>query len=257
MSACTTHDRGHVRIIAIDRPERRNALDLADRVELLDAVRGATAEARALVLTGTPEVFCAGGDLASMSAAPEVARVRLDVVNALVRLLAAGSLPVVAAVQGAAYGLGLGLAGACDIIVADSSATFSTAFGRVGLGPDSGVSATLASRVGRSRARELLLTSRVVGAQEALRLGLIDELCEDGTALERAVATADRLGALSAPMLHGVKKLLGGAGQLEEMLEAEALLQTHLLTTPEFEEGRDAFFAQRRPDFINARGANL
>lgn len=250
MPALTTQDRGHVRILAINRPERRNALDLGDRVELLGAVRAAT-EARALVLTGTPDIFCAGGDLASMSADPEVARVRLDVVNKLIRLLAGGPLPVVAAVHGAAYGLGLGLAGACDIIVADSSASFSTAFGRVGLGPDSGVSATLPSRVGRSRARELLLTGRVIDAQEALRLGLVDELCDDGAALERAVAIADKLSALSRPMIHGVKKLLEGSGHLDEMLEAEADLQTHLLATPEFEEGRDAFFAHRRPDFIH------
>ncbi|MER6941040.1 enoyl-CoA hydratase/isomerase family protein, partial [Nocardioides sp. NPDC000441] len=98
--AVRVEDRGHVRILTLDRPERRNALDLADRLDLLTALRAADHEARAVVLTGAGSVFSAGGDIRSMSQDRDVARQRLDVVNAVVRQLVTGDRPVIAAVEG-------------------------------------------------------------------------------------------------------------------------------------------------------------
>lgn len=251
MSAVAVEDRGHVRVLTIDRPDRRNALDLEDRLELLEALRAADRETRAVVLTGAGAVFCAGGDIRSMSQDREVARRRLEVVNAVVRQMVTGDRPIVAAVEGGAYGLGLALAAACDIVVASRSASFSTSFAKIGLAPDTGLAYTLPLRVGRGRTRELLLTARTFDASEAERLGLVETLVDEGSALETAVATATRLADLSPPMVSGVRRLLVQPDQsLEAVLATEAETQVELLAGPHFAEGRAAFLERRTPDFV-------
>lgn len=253
MSAVVVEDRGPVRVLTIDRPARRNALDLDDRLELLDALKAADREARAIVLTGAGTVFCAGGDIRSMSQDPEVARQRLEVVNAVVRQMVTGERPIVAAVEGGAFGLGLALAAACDVVVAGRSATFSTSFAKIGLAPDTGLSYTLPLRVGRGRTRELLLTARTFDATEAERIGVVETLVDDGAALEAAAAAATALAELSAPMVAGVRHLLAQPDQsLEGLLAAEADTQVELLGGPHFAEGRAAFLERRRPDFLNS-----
>lgn len=252
MSAVTVEDRGPVRILTLARPERRNALDLDDRLDLLEALRAADREARAVVLTGAGAVFCAGGDIRSMSQDREVARRRLDVVNAVVRQMVNGERPIVAAVEGGAYGLGLALAAACDIVVASRTATFSTSFAKIGLAPDTGLAYTLPLRVGRGRTRELLLTARTFDADEAERLGVVETLVDEGSALETAVATASRLAELSPPMVAGVRRLLTQPDQsLEAVLATEADTQVELLAGPHFAEGRAAFLERRTPDFAS------
>jgi enoyl-CoA hydratase/carnithine racemase len=251
-AAVTVEDRGHVRVLTIDRPERRNALDLEDRLELLETLRTADREARAVVLTGAGAVFCAGGDIRSMSQDRDVARRRLEVVNAVVRQLVSGKRPVVAAVEGGAFGLGLALAAACDIVVASRSASFSTSFAKIGLAPDTGLAYTLPLRVGRGRTRELLLTARTFDGPEAERLGVVETLVEAGSALETAVVTASRLADLSPPMVAGVRRLLTQPDQsLEAVLAAESDLQVELLAGPHFTEGRAAFLERRTPDFAS------
>jgi 2-(1,2-epoxy-1,2-dihydrophenyl)acetyl-CoA isomerase len=252
MSAVVAEDRGSVRILTIDRPARRNALDLDDRLELLDALEVADREARAIVLAGAGPVFCAGGDIRSMSPDEEVARQRLEVVNAVVRQMISGERPLVAAVEGGAFGLGLALAAACDIVVAGRSARFSTSFAKIGLAPDTGLSYTLPLRAGRGRTRELLLTARTFDAVEAERIGVVEHLVDDGLALETATATATTLAELSVPMVAGVRRLLAQPDQsLEGMLAAEADTQVELLGGPQFAEGRAAFLERRPPDFTS------
>ncbi|RRO16935.1 enoyl-CoA hydratase/isomerase family protein [Saccharopolyspora rhizosphaerae] len=252
MSAVVVEDRGPVRVLTLDRPDRRNALDLDDRLELLDALKAADREARAIVLTGAGSVFCAGGDIRSMSQDPEVARRRLEVVNAVVRQVVTGERPLVAAVEGGAYGLGLALAAACDVVVAGRGATFSTSFAKIGLAPDTGLSYTLPLRVGRGRTRELLLTARAFDAAEAERIGVVETLVDDGAALDAAVATATTLAGMSAPMVTAVRRLLVQPDQsLEGLLAAEADTQVELLGGPQFAEGRAAFLERRPPDFTH------
>lgn len=251
MSAVRHEDHGYVRVLTLDRPERRNALDLQDRRELLDALRAADREVRAVVLTGAGPIFCAGGDIRSMSQDRTLARERLEVVNAIVRQMLTGDRPVVAAVEGGAYGLGLALVAACDIVVAGRSATFSTSFAKIGLAPDTGLSYTLPLRVGRGRTRELLLTARTFDAAEAEWIGAIETIVDDGTAVERAVQTAARLAQLSAPMVSGVRRLIHQADQsLAGLLAAEADTQVDLLAGRQFAEGRAAFLERRPPDFV-------
>ena len=252
MSAVIAEDRGPVRVLTIDRPARRNALDLDDRLDLLDALQTADREARAIVLTGAGAVFCAGGDIRSMSQDPEVARRRLEVVNAVARQIVTGQRPVVAAVEGGAFGLGLALAAACDIVAAGRSASFSTSFAKIGLAPDTGLAYTLPLRVGRGRTRELLLTARTFDAVEAERIGVVEHLVDDGAALETAVSTATALAELSAPMISGVRRLLTQPDQsLEGVLATEADTQVELLSGPQFAEGRAAFLERRTPNFLD------
>lgn len=250
MSAVSVQDRGRVRIIYLDRPERRNALNVDDRLSLIEALRLADEQAGAIVLAGTGGTFSAGGDIHGMSQDPAKARHGLDVINTLARHLIAGKLPVVAAVEGGAYGLGLALVAGSDIAVAGRSALFSTAFAKIGLSSDTGLAYTLPLRVGRARARKLLLMSPTFDADEAERLGVIDLVVDDATALDSAIDVATRLAELSAPMVAGLRRILLQPDQsLEGILEAEAALQVELLTGPNFTEGRAAFLERRRPKF--------
>ena len=253
-TAVLTEDRGHVRILTLNRPERRNALDLADRGALLAALEEADSDtgARALVLTGAGPVFSAGGDIASMSPDPEVARIRLDTVNRIARQMLTAGTPVVAAVEGGAYGLGLSLSCACDTVVAGRGADFAASFARIGLVADTGLFYSLPKRVGAARARQLLMNARTVPAEEAERIGLADEVVDDGAALERAVAVAARLARWSAPMVAATRRILSQPDQsLEALLAAEAEAQIELLAGPESAEGRAAFLERRRADFVD------
>lgn len=247
-------DRGPVRVLTLNRPERRNAMDLDDRVVLLDALVAAEREARAIVLCGTAPMFCAGGDIGSMTDDPVLGRRRLELVSAIARQMVSSSTPIVAAVEGGAFGLGLALTCASDLVVASDSARFAAAFAKIGLAPDTGLSWSLPRRVGPAMTRRMLLTSCSVGAAEALSSGLVDELVDEGAALDRAIAVANDLAAMSAPVVAGVRRLLSQPDQsLEGLLDAEAAVQLELFGTPEFAEGRAAFFERRPADFVGAR----
>lgn len=249
-------DHGGVRVLTLDRPERRNALDLDDRRELVVALRAASADpqCRALILTGSGEVFSAGGDISSMSSDPVVARARLDLANQVARELVGTDLPVISAVEGGAFGLGLSLACAGDLVVAGASASFAASFARIGLVSDTGLSWTLPRRVGPGRARTMLLTARTVRADEAHRIGLVDELVEDGSALDRALELATQVGSLSAPATAATKRMMVHCDDpLDEMLDLEARVQVELLAGADFAEGRDAFLERRSAVFREPR----
>lgn len=251
MSGVRVEDRGAVRILTLDRPEARNALGRAERRALRDALARAGEESRAIVLAGAGPVFCAGGDLRTMSQERSVARARLAEVGDLVRELIAGERSVVAAVEGGAYGLGLALALACDVVVAGRSARFCTAFAKVGLAPDTALAYTLPLRVGRGRALDLLLTARTVGAEEGERIGLVETVVDDGAALERALAIATSIADLSPAMVTGTRRILAQADRsLDGVLAAEADLQVELLAGDQFAERRAAFLEHRRPEIV-------
>jgi 2-(1,2-epoxy-1,2-dihydrophenyl)acetyl-CoA isomerase len=243
---------GAIATVVLDRPDRLNALDLDDRRQLLTVVQRLErdADCRAVILTGTGQVFCAGGDIRSMSQNGEQARARLEVVNGIARTIAHSRLPYVGAVRGGGFGMGLALVAACDHVVSADDARFSASFVRIGLGPDSGASWSLARRVGPGRAKQMIMTGRPVGAEEALRAGLVDELVPvfdvTATAAERAAALAG-----AAPLaLAGIKRIFAQERQdLDAVLGLEATLQLGLLASADFAEGRAAFLERRKPAF--------
>jgi 2-(1,2-epoxy-1,2-dihydrophenyl)acetyl-CoA isomerase len=241
---------GAVLVLTLDYPERRNALAIPLREQLatiLEAAEGDPAT-RAIVLTGAGGVFCSGGDISGMDVASAAAgRERLRRAHRIIRLLAAGKTPVVAAVEGWCVGAGLSLACACDTIVAAEDARFLAGFGKVGLMADLGLPFTLPARIGAGRARQVLLYGTTIEAREAERIGLVDAVVPKGEALGVAMEKA-RFLATQAPLPIALTKLLLAEG-LDRALEAERQFQSTLFLTRDHAEGREAFLAKRAPDF--------
>jgi 2-(1,2-epoxy-1,2-dihydrophenyl)acetyl-CoA isomerase len=246
----TTRIDSGVETITMTQP----ALTQAARRDLLAAVGAASTDAavRVIVLTGTGSVFCAGQDLAEHAEAlgrdPATAVESLrDEYGPLISLIANAAKPVVAAINGACAGGGLGLALACDIRIALDTARFAPAFAAIGLAPDCGVAATLARAVGGARAREILLLSRPFSAAEALAWGLVTMTAGAG-ALETTVAeTAASLAAAPPAALAATRKLLdaAAAAPLDQVLRLEYERQRELVQTEEHQQAVRAFLARR------------
>ncbi|MDX3452391.1 enoyl-CoA hydratase-related protein [Streptomyces sp. ME02-8801-2C] len=231
-----------------------NPIDLATARALLDAARECEkARARAVLLTGRGPSFCVGGDLKEFAALPgerlagHLAAVT-DALHGALRTLAGLDAPLVAAVQGAVAGAGLGLASAADVCLAASDARFMAAYTAIGYTPDAGTSWTLPRLVGPRRALDLLLTNRRVPAREALEMGLVSRVVEPERLYEEAVETAAVL-ARGATGAYGVTRWLVGRASsvgLTEHLEAEA---RHLSAAAVSAEGREgvAAFIEGRP----------
>ncbi|MET1232282.1 MAG: enoyl-CoA hydratase-related protein [Candidatus Limnocylindrales bacterium] len=247
------HDAG-VRTLTLDRPDALNALDRELKDVLLAALRGAARDraVRAVVLTGAGRAFCAGQDLrergdGAPSLAGELRERYIPIVEALHRL----EKPVVAAVNGVAAGAGFSLALACDLRVMSETATFISAFGRIGLVPDSGLSWFLPRLVGPARAAEIIFTTDPVDAVTAERIGLVERVVPADACLAEAEALAARL-ATGAPLAIGLAKR-SLAFSLEHDLAAslafEAELQGIAGRSADHAEGVAAFAEKRAPTF--------
>lgn len=245
--------QGPVAVLTMNQPERRNALSASLRDALLAALEPLLADpdCRALVLTGTEGSFCAGGDLAALPERdPLQSRARMRRSQELVRLLAAGPKPVVAAVNGFAYGAGFSLALACDYVLVGASARFGAVFGAVGLMADLGLLWSLPQRVGPGEARRLLFTNAVVGAEEAMALGVADRLVPDAGLRDAAIALAADFAKAPPVAVAQTKSVLARSpAALDAMLQMEAEAQTLLFGTDDFAEGRKAFLEKRKPRF--------
>lgn len=235
-----------VATITLVREARMNAFDEAMHAELraaLAAVEG-DATVRAVVITGSGRAFSSGQDLgerAATFAQGQVPDLRTSLehnYNPLVRRLAELSVPVIATVNGIAFGAGAALAIACDIVVAARSARFQFGFVNVGLGPDSGASWHLPRLVGQARAMDLALTARPVSAEEALTMGLVSRMVEDADLAENVAAIARELAAKSAPAVAAVKRQLRAnpAGTLDAALDVERDTQAILGASAEYRE---------------------
>jgi 2-(1,2-epoxy-1,2-dihydrophenyl)acetyl-CoA isomerase len=244
---------GPVRVIRLNYPARRNALSLELRAVLISAVETAMedSEARALVLTGNGGAFCAGGDISSMQNVAGVSgRDRLARLHRLARLLVAGPKPVVAAVEGYAYGAGMSLALLCDQVVAARDAKFCCSFNKVGLMPDMAALWTVPQRVNAGWAKRLMMLAEEVDGETAHRIGLADHLAESGQALAEAMIVAERFAAAAPlPIAYTKAALARGPQPLEALLAQEADSQALLFNSKDFAEGRDAFLAKRKPAF--------
>ena len=241
---------GSAAILTLDYPARRNALAMEMRRAVIEAMERLEGDAgvRAIVMTGAGGTFSAGGDLSTMDAGDIAAgRERFRTTHRMVRLLIKSSKPIIAAVEGFAVGAGLSVALCCDTVVAGASAKFAAGFGRVGLIADLGLPHTLPLRVGQGRARQILLYGERIEAAEALRIGLVDHVVADGTALEAALGRA-RLFQHQAPLATAFIKQHLAAG-LDAALEWERDTQSALFLTEDHAEGKAAFFEKRAAVF--------
>ena len=227
-----------VATVTLNRPGASNAVDLGLTRALAAAVAAVAADdaARVLLLCGAGKRFCAGGDLGAMDAAPdrgafirELAGAAHEVVRALDRL----EKPVVAAVQGAAAGIGLSFVLGADLVVAGAGAKFVSAYTSVGLTPDGGQSWLLPRIVGARRAAEIVLLSEPLSAERALEYGIVSAVVEDGSELARARELAAALAARPAQALGPARRLLrdGMDRSLSDHLDAEAAAITAAAST--------------------------
>jgi len=230
-----TYPRPEIAVITLNRPEKLNALS-RDLVESLHATIdeiAASNECRVVVLTGAGRGFSSGLDLTdpnppSAGSGLEFPRSGMrwqERIAELTTRIHRLRQPVIAAVNGPAYGGGLGIAAACDIRIASGSARFCTQFIKLGLGGcDIGVSYTLPRIIGAGPAFDMILTARVIDAEEALRLGLVTRLSEDATLLDDALAIAETLCGYGEFGLESTKQVLWAnldAGSLEAALHVE------------------------------------
>lgn len=196
---------GSLAVLALDNPSRRNAFSAgvkADLIRHLNALIG-DRSCRGIVITGSGDTFCSGGDLKGMQAdGPETANYlfrrlqRRESSSTVMKLLISSPKPVVTAVEGAAFGIGFGLAVTGDLTVAARNSRFCAAQIRRGLCPDGLMYYTVTARCGPGRARELLLSGREFNALDGERYGIVHELTEPGKALEAAMAAAGRFAEL-------------------------------------------------------------
>ena len=251
-----TRSVGRVTVLSLNGPGRRNAISVEMREATIRTLKACIAsdDCRAIVLTGNNGDFSSGGDVKATraEAEPDPLRTRRNamLLHDVVRLIAVGPKAVVAAVEGCAYGAGVSLAAACDYVVAARGARFCASFGKVGLMADAGLTWSLVQRVGPVKAKQLLLTARIVEAEEATAIGLADQLVETGGALDAAIAEAETYAGLAPLAVAAMKSALGrGPAPLETMLAIEADLQPMLAMSHDYREGREAFSERRKPTF--------
>jgi len=253
MTSVLRGDRDAVRVLTLNRPEMRNAIDLELRVGLAEALEDAMRDpaVRAVVLTGAGSMFCSGGDITTMRRmGPAEAGPRAELTQRVVRAIWTGPKPVLAAVEGGAFGAGLSLAIACDRVVAAEDARLAISFQRVGLAGDMGIFSSLPRRIGAARARQLLMLPRELTATEALDVGLVDVVAPTRTALEAALEDARRLAGSPPLALAAVKRLLrSSAADPVAVLDLEAAEQVALFDSDDFGEGVQAFHDRRAPIF--------
>lgn len=237
-------------VFTLNDPDRRNALSADMRVQFLKALRheATNPESRAVVLTGAGSAFCAGGDISAMGIDADRSIERLKILHDLTRLLAGFPKPVVAAVNGHAFGAGWSLALLADYAITAPQAKFGATFGKMGLVPDTAFLWAAARRVGQTRSLQLFMSARTVAAEEALAGGLVDEMSE--SLLDDAIARAESFCGV-APLAFAAAKATYTEGPegIEPYLKREFEDQSRMYRSKDHREAVAAFREKRSPQF--------
>lgn len=238
--------------VVLDAPERRNALTLDDLRELDDAYRrAAEAGVRALLLRGEGRTFCAGRDIATVEPAADDVPAYLGAVEAVMRRIAGFPAPTFAAVQGAALGVGLGLAIATDVVYIAETAKVGSPFARLGALLDSGGHALLYERLGAHRALDLVYTGDLLSGAEAVAAGLFSRAVPDDEVLAFTRGKARVAASGPTQALLASKRLIARLRdeRLWDVVADETDGQEALRATADYREGFAAFREKRAPSF--------
>ncbi|MDQ3915281.1 MAG: enoyl-CoA hydratase/isomerase family protein [Actinomycetota bacterium] len=241
MSSVRIEREDDLAVLTIDRPGRRNALGSRDARAVASAVEDGARGARVLILTGAGDAFSAGGDLDELERwsdlePGEIGSTLYESFQAMIRSIRRSDAVVIAAINGAAVGAGMDLALACDLRIAADSARLGQVWVRLGVIPGTGGAWLTQHLAGPGRAAQLLLTGQLVGAQEALAAGLVNEVCPRDELMDRARALAARILAHPpAGVVANKRALVAAAGDgLEAALAHAAEVQPGRFTSEEF-----------------------
>ena len=246
--------RGEIAQITLNRPDKRNAINtqmIAEVQTALDAIE--KSHARVVILTGAGKAFCAGMDLDMLAAiakqSPAENQDDSRRIAKMLRRIWSFTRPMIAAVNGPAYAGGCGIATLCDFTLASSDAKFGYTEVKIGFLPAI-VSVFLTRQIGEKRSRDLLLTGRIIGSQEAREFGLVTEVVDPPDRLmARATELANDLIAASPSSLSRAKRLLvsSEAAGVDHDLERAILENARIRCTPDFKEGVASFLEKRKP----------
>lgn len=261
----TLEKSGRIATITLNRVESRNAIATQQDC---DDLAGAIAQAEAdpditvTILTGAGPAFCSGGDLKSLrdrtgigprqTGGPAETRTNYRRgVHSVIRALANTEVATIAAINGAAIGLGLDIAAICDMRVCAAGAKLASSFLKVGIIPGDGGAWILSNLLGSARAAELVLTGDMIDAQEALRIGLVNKVVADGEVMSTARALAERIAVNPPRATRMAKRLLRESrhSRLEDVLELSAAFQALAHETSDHKEAVDALLSKRKPNF--------
>jgi len=244
--------------VTLCRPDRLNAFVGHMRRDLAEALEdaGSDRNVRVVIITGAGRAFCAGGDIAFMAElmqrrdSEEFSRI-LGAGRRVILAIRQMTKPVIAAVNGPASGAGCNLALACDLRIASNTATFSQSFAKVGLHPDWGGTYFLPRLVTPNKACELFFLGESIGAEEALRLGIVNQVVAPEDLESTTLQLAERLRAAPPIALAAAKHAvyMSQAAELEEMLRYETEAQLRCFDSDDGHEGVHAFLEKREPRF--------
>jgi 2-(1,2-epoxy-1,2-dihydrophenyl)acetyl-CoA isomerase len=248
---------GHVLIVPIADPAAGTAMardTILDGAAALQAVARGDRDARVLLLSGRGANFCAGGNVRAFASADDRSaylRGLADDAHAFVRAIYEADIPVVVAAKNWAAGIGMSFVLHGDVVIGGPSTKLQPAYGGIGLSPDGGMSWALPRAIGAARARNVILTNRVITADEALSWGILSEIVDDDQVNAVALERARKIAAGPVNAIRAARRLLStsAGNSLDEHLNIEARSISTLAGRPEGIEGVDAFIGKRKPNW--------
>ncbi|MGO9515171.1 MAG: enoyl-CoA hydratase/isomerase family protein [Steroidobacteraceae bacterium] len=244
---------GEIAVMTLNNPKRLNAFNWAMRTAMYERLLEIEANdaCRAIVLTGAGGNLCAGGDISEMKHREILeARTRTDLAARIFKLLVNGPKPFICAVEGNAAGAGVSFVAASDYAVAARDAKFACAFIKVGLIPDVGAIWSLPRKVGHRKAMELCAFGESIDAAEALRIQLINAVCDPGRALDAALEAGAKFARMPAVAMALMRSALNTGNDTVDMaVTTEVNYQSVLQNSADFAEAARAFVEKRKPVF--------
>lgn len=241
--------------ITLNREKALNALDDKITFELSEAFdKCKSDDIKVVVLNANGKGFSSGGDIKLMTkleTEPNILNDLLHNLHNVVIQMRNLNKPIIAAINGFAFGAGFSLALACDFRIASKNSSYSCAFVNIGLVPDTGASFFLTKFLGAAKATELMMLGNTIDSEEAYRLGLLNKLVDDSELAETVKSFATELSKKPSGSLARVKNLVNRAiiTDLSDQLALEAMYQAEVVKLPDFREGITAFMQKRKPEF--------